>query len=83
MGIVEVSGRVASEHVLTSPYSKSPCVYYRSELQIYRSYRSSDDETGYQWESLSNESFKIPFWIKDETGQMMVDPEGAEFKNFR
>ena len=80
MGIVEISGRIASEHVLTSPYSKSPCVYYRSELQIYRSYRSSDDETGYQWEVLSTESFKIPFWIKDKTGQMMVDPEGAEFK---
>jgi hypothetical protein len=80
MGIVEISGRIVSEHVLTTPYSKSPCVYYRSELQIYRSYRSSDDVVDYRWENLSSESFKIPFWIKDETGQMMVDPESAEFK---
>ena len=80
MGIVEISGRIVSEQVLTAPYSKSPCVYYRSEMQIYRSYRSSDDEVDYRWETLSSESFKIPFWIKDETGQILVDPEGAEFK---
>ena len=80
MGAVEISGRIVSEQVLTAPHSKSPCVYYRSEMQIYRSYGSSDDEVDYRWETLSAESFKIPFWIKDETGQILVDPEEAEFK---
>ena len=36
LGLVEIQGEVISEQVLTTPYSKLPCVYYSCELQEYR-----------------------------------------------
>ena len=80
LGLVEIQGEVISEQVLTTPYSKSPCVYYRSELQEYRQHYSSGSGTEYQWETISTETLRIPFWVKDETGQIPVYPTDAEFE---
>ena len=78
VGIVEVSGRIVSKYLLTAPYSKSQCVYSQCELQEYRKFKDLDSTISYQWERVSSQMHKIPFWIKDETGQIMVDPDGAE-----
>lgn len=79
IGLVEIQGKVLPEHVLTTPYSKSECVYYRSELEEYRvrSRLSSDPE--YEWVTISRDSHRLPFWAKDETGQILIDPSNAEF----
>jgi hypothetical protein len=80
MGAVEINGLVASENVLATPYSKSPCVYCQSELETYSESEDSDSDKLGGWEKIPGPSFKVPFWVKDETGKIMVDPEGAEFK---
>jgi hypothetical protein len=76
VGAVEISGLIVSKDVVTTPYSKSPCVCCQSELEIY----SGDEGSDGGWNQIAGPTFKIPFWVKDETGQIMVDPEGAEFR---
>ena len=80
LGLVEIQGEVISEQVLTTPYSKSPCVYYSCELQEYRRNYSSGSGIEYQWETISTETHRMPFWVKDETGQIPVFPNDAEFE---
>jgi hypothetical protein len=80
IGLVEIQGKVLSEHVLTTPFSKSECVYYRSELQEYRMHYISTSESEYRWETVSTDTHRLPFWAKDETGQIPIDPTGAEFE---
>ncbi|MGD0591553.1 MAG: GIDE domain-containing protein [Bacteroidota bacterium] len=80
IGLVEIQGKVISEQVLTTPYSKSQCVYYRSELQEYRQHSTSGSGIEYRWETISTDTNRIPFWVKDETGQIPIYPTGAEFE---
>lgn len=80
LGLVEIEGKVVSEKVLTTPYSKLPCVYYRCELQEYRQHYSSGSGIEGQWETISTDTQRIPFWLKDETGQIPVFPADAEFE---
>jgi LemA protein len=62
-GIVEPKG----EKIITSPYTKTPCVYFHSIKEMYvRSGRSS------HWEIVENISLFIPFYIKDERGKLEV-----------
>jgi hypothetical protein len=80
LGLVEIQGEVISEQVLTTPYSKLPCVYYSCELQEYRQHYSSGSGTKYRWETISTDTHRMPFWVKDETGQVPVYPTDAEFE---
>lgn len=62
-GIVEPKG----EKIITSPYTKTPCVYFHSIKERYvRSGKSS------HWEIIENSSLFIPFYIKDERGKLEV-----------
>lgn len=79
MGAVEISGSIVSKNLLTTPYSKSPCVYFRSELEIYSEDGETDSDKFGGWERVAGPTFKEPFWVKDETGEIMVDPDCAEF----
>jgi hypothetical protein len=49
-------------------------------LQEYRQHYSSGSGTEYQWETISTDTNRIPFWVKDETGQIPVYPADAEFE---
>ncbi len=80
VGPVEMSGLIVAENILTTPFSKSPCVYCNSQVEIYTGDGGTDSDKFGGWEKTSGPTFKVPFWVKDETGQIMVDPEGAEFR---
>ena len=80
IGLVEIQGTVVPGQVLTTPYSKSECVYYRSVLQEYRMHYTSSSGSEYRWDTISTDSHRLPFWAKDETGQILIDPTGAEFE---
>ena len=80
VGAVEINGSIVARNVLTTPYSKSQCVYFKSELEVCVEHEDDDNQKTYDWEKIPGPSFKVPFWVKDETGEIMVDPEGAEAK---
>jgi E3 Ubiquitin ligase len=80
IGLVEIQAKVIPDQLLTTPYSKLECVYYRSELQEYVRRYTSNSGVEYEWKTISTNSLRLPFWAKDETGQILIDPGGAEFE---
>ena len=85
---VKINGTVQCEHPLTSPLKQEPCVYYSSS--IVREYEETETRTDSEGEpvtevnrrteTISSEVRSVPFQIRDETGEITVDPNGAAFE---
>jgi len=75
MGLVEISGEVvpAKNMILKSPLTKTNCVYYRLVIEEERSSGKSR-----VWVTIKDEEKRTYFYVKDETGLVLVDPKGAE-----
>lgn len=74
----DTQGRVvghaqALQHVLTSPLTGRPCVYYIAKVEEHRSSGRSS-----YWKTIISESNFVPFQLIDQTGRAIVDPAGAE-----
>lgn len=70
MGLVEIHGQARRKYALVSPMSQLPCVYYR--LRRYRKDRNN------RWKlSSCKESDHVPFYLEDDTGRVIVDPQQA------
>ena len=70
MGLVEIHGRACRKYALVSPMSQLPCVYYR--LRRYRRDRNN------RWKlSSCKESDHVPFYLEDDTGRVIIDPQRA------
>lgn len=75
MGLVEVYGEVvpAKGSMLKSPFTSSDCVYYMYKVEeLRRSKRSS------HWVTINQGFEGKNFFLKDDTGIVLVDPKGAE-----
>jgi len=71
IGLVEVSGRASGPYTLISPLSQVDCFYYRSTAW-------QADEQRRRWRKVADEKLYAPFFVEDETGNVMVDVRGAE-----
>lgn len=81
----EISGTTEADMPLNGPLSRRPCVYY--EVTASREYEeqvTSTDSQGKTTRSMQRGSEVIetnkqqhPFWVRDATGRVRVDPEGA------
>ena len=75
MGMVELSGKSRLYYDLRTSATKTPCVYYRCR---YYKYQKTND--GSRWSlTRSVSSGKIPFYIEDDTGRVLIKPKGAIF----
>src|ERR1039458_1970428 len=74
MGLVHVSGKSSGCEPLTSPLTSVPCYYY--EVKVEKRVKKDNRE---QWENQSTEKMEAPFYIQDATGQILVNPQNAEF----
>jgi hypothetical protein len=73
MGLVELQGFAIPDVLLTGPYTKTPCVFYHIIIErIVRSKNSS------RWVKEFEMKTDIPFFLKDDTGSVVIDPRGAE-----
>jgi hypothetical protein len=75
MGLVEVFGEVVPEknNILKSPFSNNDCVYYKYMIEELRSTGKST-----YWATIKKEEDWRHFYLKDETGMVLVDPAGAK-----
>lgn len=84
MGLVELHGSVFADKHITSPFSRTECVYYGYKIEEYRRHTTKDSEgkekTTYKWEKVARGDKRIPFFAKDETGSVYVDPDDADFE---
>jgi hypothetical protein len=77
MGLVEIYGSVvpAEGRLLKSPLTGKDCVYYKYNIEEYRSSGKSGS-----WVSISSGVKKELFYLKDSTGLVLIEPEGAEIE---
>jgi hypothetical protein len=74
MGLVEVFGQVVPFKMMKSPFSGKDCVYYRYEIQE----EHHDNKGRSYWATVKKAETSMPFWLKDETGSVLVDCTGAK-----
>jgi len=73
IGLVEISGLADGPYSLTAPITGLPCYYYRTiAWQWKRQGKSSN------WVKAADESLHVPFYLEDNTGRVLVNPQGAE-----
>ncbi len=76
IGQVEIKGKAFSEKPLKSPISKVPCVYFR-----YIEERLKSDSRGrMRWVRELDVKSDMPFYLKDETGCILINPVDADTK---
>lgn len=77
-GEVEIKGTVLANEKdpLLSPITKVKCVSYN--LKVYQ-YVKKGKHSG--WELFHQKTRSRPFYLSDETGHILVNPEGAEISN--
>lgn len=74
LGFAEVSGFAGQKYPLTSPFYNAPCVFYKyvTETQAY------NRRGQLEWREVSKGSSCQDFYVEDESGKLLVDPNGAE-----
>jgi len=77
MGLVEINGSVVpvKGQVLRSPFSQKDCVYYTYQIdRLVSSGKSS------HWQTIKSGKEIRYFYLKDETGMVLVNPAGAKIE---
>ncbi len=74
-GFVEVGGRVVPVHTVRSPLAGLKCVYCAWTIDRY----TSDVDSGYRWDTIDGDEIVMPFFVKDATGRIHMQPIGAKF----
>ena len=73
IGLVEVNGLAAGPATITAPVTGVPCYYCRTiGWQLRQSGKNK------KWEKVAEEIQYVPFYIDDNTGRLLVNPQDAE-----
>jgi hypothetical protein len=72
MGLVELHGFARVEEPLIAPFTGKPVALYRVEIEEYRGGKNS------RWVTVHKDSSSEPFWLEDDTGKVLVLPDGAD-----
>jgi len=74
MGISEIYGKVVpGKQLLKGPFSGEDCIYYKYEIKELRKTK----DTSY-WATIRSGSERAQFYLKDDTGTVLVEPKGAK-----
>ncbi len=71
-GLVEVSGVAAGSCTTPAPITGEPCFLYRTTAWQHCEGKRDD------WEKVADETLHLPFFIDDSTGQLLIEPLGAD-----
>ncbi len=72
LGLVEVTGAAAGPYTISAPITGKPCFLYHTAAWQQR------DGKKQEWEKVADETLHLPFFIDDSTGQLLVEPLGAD-----
>jgi len=72
MGLVEVNGMAAGPYTMSAPITGKPCFLYHTTAWQQR------DGKKEEWEKIADETLHLPFFIDDSTGQLLIEPLGAD-----
>ncbi len=72
LGPVEVNGMAAGPYTMPAPITGKPCFLYHTTAWQQRKGKKED------WEKVADETLHLPFFIDDSTGQLLIEPLGAD-----
>ncbi len=72
LGLVEVNGMAAGPHTMPAPITGKPCFLYHTTAWQQRADKKQE------WEKVADETLHLPFFIDDGTGQLLIEPLGAD-----
>ncbi|HYX69738.1 MAG TPA: GIDE domain-containing protein [Terriglobales bacterium] len=75
IGLVELQGTAVGPFTFIAPLTRVPCYYHRTQL-----YKWVQRGKSSEWEKVADECLHVPFYLKDPTGMVLVDPNGAEME---
>jgi hypothetical protein len=77
MGLVEIFGQVIpiKERVFKSPFTHKDCVYYQFTIEEYQSSGKNS-----HWVTIKKGEQRGLFYLKDDTGMVLIDPTGAKIE---
>ncbi|HLW80233.1 MAG TPA: hypothetical protein VKU44_11610, partial [Terriglobia bacterium] len=73
MGLVRVHGRAQGEQTVASPVTRTPCYFYRVDIERWKS-----DQHGGSWSHYRTDLEGVKFYLEDGSGHVLVDAHGAE-----
>ncbi|MCM8764240.1 MAG: E3 ubiquitin ligase family protein [Candidatus Omnitrophica bacterium] len=73
IGEVEIKGKAKAMHLLKTPISQVPCVFFRYVEEEFRKAGKT-----HKWVKILDTSSNYPFYLVDDTGAVKVEPAGAE-----
>jgi len=73
MGLVEVNGLAVGPYTMIAPVTGVPCYYYRT-----MAWRWEQRGKNSEWVKIADESQHVAFYLDDNTGKLLVNPQGAE-----
>jgi hypothetical protein len=73
MGLVEINGLAVGPYTMLAPITGVPCYYFRTTAWQWQQ-RGKNSE----WVKVADESLHVPFFLEDNTGRILVNPQGAE-----
>jgi hypothetical protein len=73
LGLVEVNGLAVGPYTLTAPITGVPCYFYRTQAWELRKSGKNNE-----WQQVADESLHVPFYLDDNTGRLLINPQGAE-----
>jgi len=76
MGLVHVHGKAEGDDRLTSPLTHTPCFYYKVEVDKWEERVGEDSASWHIWQT---DTAERRFYLQDETGKVLVDPQHANF----
>jgi hypothetical protein len=71
LGLVEVNGVAAGPYTMPAPITGKPCFLYHTTAWQQRADKK-------EWEKVADETLHLPFFIDDGTGQLLIEPLGAD-----
>ncbi|MBU1671944.1 MAG: E3 ubiquitin ligase family protein [Actinobacteria bacterium] len=81
--LVEITGNTESPTPLTAPAGGREVLYYRHKVERMERRRVTDSSGNERWEenwrTVRDDKQDTSFIVKDETGQVWVNPDGADF----
>ena len=72
LGLVEVNGMAAGPHTMPAPITGKSCFLYHTTAWQQRADKKQE------WEKIADETLHLPFFVDDGTGQLLIEPLGAD-----
>jgi hypothetical protein len=76
MGLVEIRGKAIGDDRVSSPVTRTPCLFYKVDIERWE----SDSRGRGHWARYRTDADGATFALEDATGKVLVDAHGAEFE---